>query len=523
MILIRPFSNVGQGILGLFLLANSLLSNFIFGQSYVLIDSSGNGYTLLGQDRECIAYNYLADGVVSVNRAYTSTGVLNVHSAPGNLSTIYHDLSVYNQEFGPARYSCITACDYAPYFTFSYLIGGSWGGVAALYESGGWFSSNWSSPVDIGPGNINASRSYLKELPDGNIHFAIHTSMSEWLYRIYTPDLATLISSGLYPLTGWSYWGSDCNGGRFCIGFYKFFVPESVYKVVLYRPEVDTWNLAIPGPYGMCIEYTQLALTDSGLPLLVFNWRDLSDSSYPYRSKIYVSYASGVPPVEITSVFPDSVCKCIYPTIATGGNNAVVIFNKPRNNQTDSLCWMDIYRSYSTDNGYTWSIPENITAWSQWRLGLQQIAKRIDTTRNRFYYIFARDKIINYDPLWHLMNGGVDPFYIYWGYASATGIIEENTKHMLGNELILEVYPNPAKGIVFIGLNFNLPTSSNLRIYDVRGHLVKDLSKSNLDNGKSVVIWDGTDDSGRRLSEGVYFIRLDNQAGSLTQKVIIIR
>lgn len=475
----------------------------------ILIDSSANAYTLWGgQDRECIVYNRTADAIASVNRALYPTGALNVHSAPGNLSAIYHDIAVYNQEIGPARYPYIYAGNAAPYITFPYLISNAWGGIGSQYEVGGWFSSSWSAPVDIGPGNINAYRSYLKELPDGNIHFLIRTTTHEWLYRIYTPDLSGLIASGSYPVPEWSYWGSDYNAGVFYLAFYKYFEPESLYKVLFY-PTLDTWDLAIPPPYPPNIGYTQLAITDSGSPLLVFNRPDPNNTN---RVDIYVSYASGVPPVNITAAFPDSECRCIYPTIATGGNYAVIIFNKPR---TDSAAWMDIYKSYSTDNGRHWSVPENITQWSSWRLGLQQLAKRIDTLRNRVYYIFARTIYGNYDPFLYPEYA----IYIYWNYASVvSGIGEENKQRPDGDNYKLEILPAIITHNAKLQYTITEKQRIRLNLYDALGRRVVMINQGVFEPGVYSVNLNTS-----HLSPGIYFLVLEGKKGRKSQKTLILR
>jgi hypothetical protein len=37
------------------------------------------------------------------------------------------------------------------------------------------------------------------------------------------------------------------------------------------------------------------------------------------------------------------------------------------------------------------------------------------------------------------------------------------------------------------------------------------------------VVWDGADDSGRRLPAGIYFIRLESDGFKETEKVILLR
>ncbi|MGQ9665657.1 MAG: hypothetical protein ACUVUH_10070 [bacterium] len=471
--------------------------------SPILIDSSANAYTLWGgQDRECIMYNRTVDVIASVNRDFILSGNLNVHSAPGDLSSIISD-QWYSQEFGPARYPFIYGSDYALYITFPYLISGAGSGIACQYVE---WSGPGSAGVDIGPGNINAYRSYLKELPNGNLHFLLKTVTDEWLYRIYTPDLSVCIDSGSYPsLTGWNYWGSDYNAGTFYLAFYKYFEAESLYKVLFYYPNLDTWDLALPAPYPPNIGCTQLAVTDNGSPLLVFDW-----ATHTNRVDIYVSYASGVAPVNITAPFPDT--KCTYPTIATAGNYVVVIFNKPR---TDSVAWNDIYKSYSTDNGLHWSIPENITQWSSWRIGLQHIAKRIDPFRNRAYYIFARTMYGNEDPFLYPDY----PIYIYWNYVPVVGGIEERDRHISNTKgYRLESPP------LIIGHNAELEFSISERqhiclvLYDGLGRKAMTITQGMFEPGVYAVCLDTS-----HLSSGVYFLVLEGQKGRKSQKVLILR
>ncbi len=94
----------------------------------------------------------------------------------------------------------------------------------------------------------------------------------------------------------------------------------------------------------------------------------------------------------------------------------------------------------------------------------------------------------------------------------------------IGNKVEpLVIKPNPVKDNAEIYYQIGSPGIMHLSLYDITGRRVKSFINGYFEQGYYKLVWDGTDDSGRRLSEGVYFIRLDNQAGSLTQKVIIIR
>ena len=61
----------------------------------------------------------------------------------------------------------------------------------------------------------------------------------------------------------------------------------------------------------------------------------------------------------------------------------------------------------------------------------------------------------------------------------------------------------------------------NLKIYDVSGRIVKSFNlESCIVNQVSAVIWDGTDDSGHKLTPGIYFVYLRNGSLSAIKKVI---
>ncbi|MBE0433232.1 hypothetical protein IBX73_07185 [candidate division WOR-3 bacterium] len=46
---------------------------------------------------------------------------------------------------------------------------------------------------------------------------------------------------------------------------------------------------------------------------------------------------------------------------------------------------------------------------------------------------------------------------------------------------------------------------------------------SSIQNPGSVVVWDGTDDAGRNLAGGVYFVRLETPHGCWTGKIVKLR
>ncbi|MGB7054899.1 MAG: C25 family cysteine peptidase [bacterium] len=111
-------------------------------------------------------------------------------------------------------------------------------------------------------------------------------------------------------------------------------------------------------------------------------------------------------------------------------------------------------------------------------------------------------------------------FYIY----GSPGVEEQKSNAF--RTISLAVNPNPFKQITDI--RYLIPVMVNgkpiLKIYDVSGRLVKDFSdKLSVIGYPSSVMWDGTDEHGRRVAGGVYFVNL-NVAGSLQKtKVILLK
>lgn len=84
----------------------------------------------------------------------------------------------------------------------------------------------------------------------------------------------------------------------------------------------------------------------------------------------------------------------------------------------------------------------------------------------------------------------------------------------------LYISPNPAHSDVRIVLSGTKQSeSSTITIFNVRGQLIRQFSIK----GNSGGVWDGKDAQGKRVSEGIYYLKASTSQGNLTQKLIIIR
>ncbi|MEO0165897.1 MAG: T9SS type A sorting domain-containing protein [candidate division WOR-3 bacterium] len=266
---------------------------------------------------------------------------------------------------------------------------------------------------------------------------------------------------------------------------------------------------------------------------LVFDAIDGDDNEYPWYGRIYVSVNSGVPPIQVSSSFGAPDTECFYPTIATGGNYCAVLYCMSKNNSPDSLNRWDFYSVWSMDNGLTWGQPINCTQSLGISAGLPQIAKRIDTTRVRIYYVYCALMLTNADPFWAIWIGLPNdcPARLYLGASSFMGI-EETRRQRDGGTKRLEVYPNPFTNHCMIhyalstmhyaenGVASSQKSVVSMKIYNSAGQLVKQFN--HLTNYQSPILWVGDDDSGHKVSSGVYFIHLKTSDGKifLREKVI---
>ncbi len=87
-----------------------------------------------------------------------------------------------------------------------------------------------------------------------------------------------------------------------------------------------------------------------------------------------------------------------------------------------------------------------------------------------------------------------------------------------------QAWPNPFTHVTDISYRIIDHEHITLKIYDITGQLVRDLSGqvSAIDRQMSVQ-WDGTDQAGRKLPAGIYFCRLQDNAGSHFGKLLMMR
>ncbi|MBU1699746.1 MAG: T9SS type A sorting domain-containing protein [Candidatus Eisenbacteria bacterium] len=85
----------------------------------------------------------------------------------------------------------------------------------------------------------------------------------------------------------------------------------------------------------------------------------------------------------------------------------------------------------------------------------------------------------------------------------------------------LTLWPSPTSGPATISFALNKVSEIELSIYDIVGRKVRDLVNGELPAGSHNVSWDGRAHDGRRLSQGIYFVRMRSDQPIATSKIVL--
>lgn len=84
-------------------------------------------------------------------------------------------------------------------------------------------------------------------------------------------------------------------------------------------------------------------------------------------------------------------------------------------------------------------------------------------------------------------------------------------------------FPNPFVDATNISFGLKAPADLAITIYNVRGQKIRDISSGFLSSGKHSYGWDGKDGNGRKVSSGIYMIKLSSGNTHLVHKVLLLK
>ncbi|MFO7891765.1 MAG: FlgD immunoglobulin-like domain containing protein [bacterium] len=106
--------------------------------------------------------------------------------------------------------------------------------------------------------------------------------------------------------------------------------------------------------------------------------------------------------------------------------------------------------------------------------------------------------------------------------ASSNICLQRGSEDRPETTFLLNNFPNPFNPVTVI--RYQLPWSaySELKIYNIMGQKVRTLVKTEQSAGKKSVVWDGTDDRGRKVDSGLYTYTLRAGSSRETGKMLFL-
>jgi len=102
-----------------------------------------------------------------------------------------------------------------------------------------------------------------------------------------------------------------------------------------------------------------------------------------------------------------------------------------------------------------------------------------------------------------------------------TGIFEPGQQE--ANTLDINAYPNPTSGNVTLGFMMKEDGNAQVTIYDMTGRLIVNLANGRHNKGINNMLWNGTDEKGNIVPNGVYFYTVSSGQAHQTGKILMQR
>jgi hypothetical protein len=174
----------------------------------------------------------------------------------------------------------------------------------------------------------------------------------------------------------------------------------------------------------------------------------------------------------------------------------------------------------SSDGGASWMIVENTDQRrAEWWLVDVALDSLIVPSAEVMFRFTARDTAAG-----SITEAAIDDLMVY-DTSTFSGTSAPLGGLAPGGLRLSAAFPNPVRGgeETALALGLSAPARIDARIYDVSGRFVATLASGPMPAGPHRLVWDGRDAFGGPAAAGVYFVRLDSDAGGESRKVVILR
>lgn len=111
----------------------------------------------------------------------------------------------------------------------------------------------------------------------------------------------------------------------------------------------------------------------------------------------------------------------------------------------------------------------------------------------------------------------------FWVKVEGTSAIDKKASSPITDFRLEQNFPNPFNPTTTIA--FNLPKAAQVRlsVFDLQGRKVHTLVNQSMPAGRHQAKWDGTNDSGNKVTSGVYLYMLKVGTFKQTKKMILMQ
>ncbi len=204
-------------------------------------------------------------------------------------------------------------------------------------------------------------------------------------------------------------------------------------------------------------------------------------------------------------------------TVGTAGIIIRVFDNDGANGMPGTQLAQYQYPAASVVEGWNWiALPADINvADGQFYIGILETTNAcaigLDTSSNGFSYQ-------RLTTTWEPVTSGEIMLRAIVQYYS-----DNDDDSIPALKLAASNYPNPFNPETTISYSVPKSGAASLKVYNLKGQVIRTLVSSVMEAGNYSVVWNGKDDNGNAVSSGVYFYRLDNDGQTVTRKMLLAK
>ena len=125
-------------------------------------------------------------------------------------------------------------------------------------------------------------------------------------------------------------------------------------------------------------------------------------------------------------------------------------------------------------------------------------------------------------PMDKYVNPNIDLFSYLLVQDSVTSIKYENTQTLQTFEL-MQNFPNPFNPSTWVKIRLGIQSEINITVFNLLGKEIKILANQTLSAGEYSFEWNGKDNEGNPLPDGIYFIQMKAQSFRKTIKAVLLK